>query len=55
MVRTIPFIKLLALATSHPLMHVVWLSFAAAAAAVFSVLAALLQVQGQAMWLLSDS
>ena len=47
-------IKLLALAMSRPLMHVVWLSFAAAVAAVFSVLAALLQVQARAMWLLSD-
>lgn len=40
---------------SRPLMHVVWLIFAVVAAAVFSVLAALLQVQVQAVWLLSDS
>ena len=40
---------------SHPLMHVVWLFNVAAAAAVFSVLAVFLQVQGQAVWLLSDS
>lgn len=38
---------------SHPLMNVVLLSSAAAVAAAFLVLAALLQVQGQAVWLLS--
>ena len=41
------------LAMSRPLMHVVVLSFAAAVAAAFSVLAALLQGQDWAVWLLS--
>lgn len=40
---------------SHPLMNVVLLSCAAAAAAAFLVLAGLLQVQAQGEWLLSDS
>lgn len=40
---------------SHPLMSVVLLFCAAAVAAAFLVLAALLQVQVQVEWLLSDS
>ena len=36
-------------------MHASLLSFAVAAAAAFSVLAVLLEVQGQAVWLLNDS
>lgn len=52
---TMVCIKQLTVAMFHPLMHFVWLFYVAAAAAVISVLAAFLQVEGQAVWLLNDS